>query len=118
MTSDDSERSQENGNLEFDQNQEAYNQAVSKQRKIPPIDFNTFILSLSTSALMQLGEVSDPQSRALVDIDLAHQTIDLIGLLEEKTRGNLTGEEERILHQVLFDLRMCFVRKCKEKQSG
>jgi hypothetical protein len=115
MTSDDSDRSQGNGNPEFDQNQEAYNEAVSKQREIPPIDFNTFILSLSTSALMQLGEVSDPENRSLVDIDLAHQTIDLIGLLEEKTRGNLTGEEERLLHQVLFDLRMCFVRKCKEK---
>ncbi|MBN1654988.1 MAG: DUF1844 domain-containing protein [Deltaproteobacteria bacterium] len=115
MSSDDNDRSPDGEAAEFDQNLDAYNNAVSKQRKIPPIDFNTFILSLSTSALMQLGEVTDPENRSLVDVGLAQQTIDLIGLLEEKTRGNLTGEEERLLHQVLFDLRMCFVKKCKDK---
>jgi hypothetical protein len=76
----------------------------------PPIDFNTFLLSLSTSALMSLGEVKDPATGEVqVNFPLARQTIDLLSLLEEKTQGNLTGEEERLLSQVLYDLRMRYM---------
>lgn len=77
---------------------------------IPPIDFNILVLSLSTSALMQMGEGPDHDD-VEPDLALARQTIDLLGVLEVKTRGNLTGAEERLLHQVLTDLRMRFVRK-------
>ncbi len=74
---------------------------------MPPVDFTTFVLSLSTSALMHLGIVRQPDGgSAEPSFPMARQTIDLIALLHEKTRGNLTGEEERILGQVLFDLRM------------
>ena len=77
----------------------------------PPIDFNTFVLSLSTSVLMHLGEMAEPSGKASSEnLALARQTIDLLALLEEKTRGNLTGEEERLLTQMLFDLRMRFVK--------
>jgi len=69
---------------------------------LPPIDFSTFIVSLRTSAMMHLG--SGPE-RAGVELLLARQEIDLLGILEEKTRGNLTGDEERLLSQILFDLR-------------
>lgn len=80
----------------------------------PPIDFNTFVLSLSTSALMSMGEVDDPATgESHVNLPLARQTIDLVALLEEKTQGNLTGEEERLLSQVLYDLRMRFVAAAK-----
>lgn len=76
----------------------------------PPLDFNTFVLSLSTSALMNMGEVTDPETgKTGRHLALARQTIDLIALLEEKTKGNLTGEEERLLSQVLYDLRMRYV---------
>jgi len=81
---------------------------------LPQIDFATFILSLSHSALMHLGEAPDPETNKLeVSLPLAKQNIDLLGLLEEKTKGNLTGDEERLLAQVLFDLRMRFVEKSK-----
>ena len=81
---------------------------------LPHIDFATFILSLSHSALMHLGEVPHPDDSAVrVSLPLAKQTIDLLGLLEEKTKGNLTGEEERLITQILFDLRMRFVEKSK-----
>ena len=65
----------------------------------PPIDFNTFVLSLSTSALMNLGMVAEPgtESEPEINLPLAKQTIDLIAVLEEKTAGNLTGEEERLV---------------------
>lgn len=69
---------------------------------LPPIDFSTFIVSLRTSAMLHLG--ADPQQKG-VDLALARQEIDLLGILEEKTRGNLTGDEERLLSQILFDLR-------------
>jgi len=71
----------------------------------PQIDFNTFILSLSTNALMHLGELAGPDGdRPPVNLALAKQRIDLVALLEEKTRGNLTGEEERLVQQLLTDL--------------
>ncbi len=80
----------------------------------PHLDFATFILSLSHSAMTHLGEAPHPDDdQVRVSLPLAKQTIDLLGLLEEKTKGNLTGEEERLITQILFDLRMRFVEKSK-----
>jgi hypothetical protein len=81
---------------------------------LPHIDFATFVLSLSHSALMHLGEAPNPETgKVEKDLALARQSIDLIGMLEEKTKGNLTGEEERLLAQILYDLRMRFVELSK-----
>ncbi len=77
----------------------------------PPIDFNTFVLSLSTSALMHLGAIPDSDTKA--NLPLARQTIDCLALLEEKTKGNLTGEEERLLSEILYDLRIRFLSASK-----
>lgn len=83
---------------------------MSEEDSPPPgIDFNTFILSLSTSALMHLGKLPGAEDDATVNLALARQSIDCIALLEEKTRGNLTGEEERLISEVLYDLRLRFV---------
>jgi hypothetical protein len=71
---------------------------------LPPIDLSTFIVSLRASAMLHLS--SDAKDR---DLPMARQEIDLLGVLEDKTRGNLTGEEERLLSQVLFDLRTRYV---------
>ena len=87
---------------------------MSEADNAPPgIDFNTFALSLSTSALMHLGEISDSEDTT---VNLAHakQSIDCIALLEEKTKGNLTGEEERLISEVLYELRLRFVAAKKE----
>src|SRR5262249_44024871 len=82
---------------------------------LPAIDFSTFVLSLSHSALVHLGDApaleGDSRER---DLALAKQTIDLLGILQEKTRNNLSGEEERLLDQVLYDLRLRFVEISKE----
>jgi len=87
---------------------------VTEADALPSIDFATFILSLSHSALMHLGEAPDPETNAVqANLPLAKQDIDLLGLLEEKTKGNLTGDEERLLAQVLFDLRMRYVERTK-----
>lgn len=80
------------------------------------VDFTTFVLSLSHSALMHLGEAPDPETGGLAqNLPLARQTIDLIAMLEAKTKGNLSGDEERLLGQVLFDLRMRYVELTKTK---
>ncbi len=78
---------------------------------LPEITFINFIFSLSTSALIQLGEVQDPiTQKQSKNLPLAKQTIDLIGMLKEKTKGNLTPEEEKFIDNVLFDLRMRYVK--------
>jgi hypothetical protein len=77
---------------------------------LPAIDFSTFILSLSHSALVHLGDAPDPTTgQVRMSLPMARQTIDLLSLLEQKTKGNLTGEEERLLEQALYDLRMRYV---------
>jgi hypothetical protein len=87
---------------------------MSEEDSAPPgIDFNTFILSLSTSALMNLGKLPGAEDDSTVNLAHAKQSIDCIALLEEKTRGNLTGEEERLISEVLYDLRLRFVAATK-----
>jgi hypothetical protein len=82
---------------------------------LPHFDFSTFILSLSHSALMHLGEAPHPETGQIEqNLPLARQTIDLIGMLEEKTKGNLSGDEERLVGQILFDLRMRYVELSKK----
>ncbi len=80
----------------------------------PPVDFNTFVLSLSTSAIVHLGaapkEMFGGGEVPPKNLPMAKQTIDCIAMLEDKTRGNLSGEEERLLSQILYDLRMRYVR--------
>lgn len=81
---------------------------------MPPIDLTTFFLSLSASALVHMGLAPSPDGHTHPpDLALARQNIDILLLLQEKTRGNLTGAEERLLHQILFDLRMRFIDQAK-----
>lgn len=78
--------------------------------KLPEIDFATFAMSLATSALVHLGEVKHPERPdAPANLPLAKQTIDILGMLEQKTRGNLSQEEAKLLENVLIDLRMKYV---------
>ncbi len=79
--------------------------------ELPRIDFSTFVLSLSTSALYHLGLVEDPQTgrKGEADLALASQTLDTLAVLEAKTRGNLDDEERRLLESLLYELRMRFV---------
>ena len=81
------------------------------QADLPALDFTTFILSLSTSVLMNLGLVENPVSKKTEkEPEVAKQTIDLIALLKEKTKGNLTQEESRLVEDVLHELRLCYVK--------
>jgi hypothetical protein len=86
------------------------------QEPLPEINFSTFIISLSTQALMHLGEIADPLSgKVTKEIPVAKQMIDIIGMLKDKTKGNLNAGEERLTEEILFDLRMKYVEAAKKK---
>ena len=79
--------------------------------KMPPVEFSGFVVSLAQAALMQLGEMPDPASgQSVRNLAQAKYSIDLIDLLVEKTSGNLTEEESRLILQVQKDLKLKFVR--------
>jgi len=81
---------------------------------LPELTFANFVVSLSTSVAVHLGLVGEPTTgQVQKDLALAKQTIDLLGLLQEKTRGNLTEEEDRLFQSILFDLRLQYVNACK-----
>src|SRR5262252_6802158 len=76
----------------------------------PQIDFHTFVLSLGSSALLHLGELERPGAgRAEKNLPMAKHTIDILGMLQEKTRGNVTPEEGKLLESLLYDLRLRYV---------
>jgi hypothetical protein len=80
----------------------------------PEISFATFVVSLSTQALMHLGEIPDPMTNQLErDLPAAQHMIDILGMLQEKTRGNLDQDEESLLRSILFDLRMKYVETAR-----
>lgn len=95
---------------------EAAHDAPQAQEPLPAINFSTFIISLSTQALMQLGEIADPLSgKVNKDIPVAKQMIDIIGMLRDKTKGNLNPGEDSLTEEILFDLRMKYVEAVKKK---
>ncbi len=82
---------------------------------MPEVTFSSFVLSLNTSALYHLGEIGDPQTgRKRLDLDLAKNTIDILALLQEKTKGNLNNDEGELLTRVVYELKMRFVQRCEE----
>lgn len=81
------------------------------QGELPPVDFSTFVLSLGTTALYQMGLVEDPATGTLAEADplVAQQTIDTLEMLREKTLGNLDEEERKLFDSLLYELRIKFV---------
>jgi hypothetical protein len=76
-----------------------------------PVTFGTFVISLASSAAFALGEAPHPDSGQIQrDLQLAKQTIDLLAMLQDKTRGNLDADEARLIESVLYDLRMRYVQ--------
>jgi hypothetical protein len=85
-------------------------------RALPPLDFSTLILSMASTAMVQLGVVAAPGGDAPApDLDAAKQAIDILAILEEKTRGNLDDAEQKLLQSLLYDLRVAYVDAQKKK---
>lgn len=80
--------------------------------QLPAINFPTFIFSLNSSALLNLGAIEDPGTgQTAKNLSLAKQTIDILAMLEEKTTGNLTDDEAAMLKNILYELRMLYVKE-------
>lgn len=85
-----------------------------RRTQLPKIDFSTFVFSLNSSALVHMGLLEEPTTQTrMQNLQLAKQTIDILAMLEEKTRGNLTEDEDRMLKNILYDLRILYVKEKK-----
>lgn len=98
--------------------EEPGDQAPKKEAEHPPlpeVNFASLIFSLSSTVLFHLGEIADPQSgKKAKDMSLAKHTIDIIAMLKEKTKGNLTEEEKKFIENILTDLRWRYVNSTKK----
>ncbi|MCP4370051.1 MAG: DUF1844 domain-containing protein [Deltaproteobacteria bacterium] len=112
LNGEDKEPEKEPANEETKAEEEASTEKQEAEPELPEINFPTFIISLNASALVNLGAIEDPASGTKVkNLTLAKQTIDILSMLEEKTRGNLSEEEEKILKNILYDLRIIYVKE-------
>jgi hypothetical protein len=83
---------------------------------MPPVTFSSFVISLGSSSLMLMGEQLDPQQTPIpVNLPQAKEIIDLLSVLEDKTKGNLTPEEQTVLRDMLYALRMKYVTLASPK---
>jgi hypothetical protein len=93
----------------------AEHEHAEDQHAADSISFAAFVLSLAHTAAVHFGDIPDPVSgqQSEVNLPAAQQMIDILSLLEEKTRGNLTAEERQLLDQILYELRLRFVEASK-----
>jgi len=98
---------QASASAEEDQAEKAH-----QEPPLPAINFSTFVVSLNASALLNLGAIEDPATgQTNKDLAMAKQTIDILSMLEEKTAGNLSTEESKLLKSILYDLRIIYVKE-------
>ncbi len=84
---------------------------------LPEVNFSSLIFSLSSSALLHIGEIADPQTgEKRVDLPMAKHSIDIISMLKEKTKGNLDDEEQKFIDSILTDLRLRYVKAVHNKK--
>jgi hypothetical protein len=90
----------------------------TEQAGLFKMDFSTFVLSLNASALIHLGDIPDPQSKErTVNLPAAKHTIEILEIIKGKTKGNLDREEEKLLDDVLFNLRMKYVKDVQSEKK-
>jgi hypothetical protein len=81
------------------------------------VDFPSFLVSLATQGFVMMGEVPHPETQQTVtNLDAAKETIDILAMLEEKTQGNLSSEEQKLLAELLTALRLTFVKKIEHRK--
>lgn len=93
---------------------------MKEKKEEPPssvqIDFSALVLSLGTGALIHLGLAPDPvTNQVVVNLELAKQNIEILSLLQQKTKGNLTPDEGKLLESLLTEIRLRFVEKTSKK---
>lgn len=102
-------RSGRAGDLEPD-----FRMAPSEPEEADGVSFLSFIMSMATQAMVQIGEMEPPEGMGIpVDLEAGRQSIDLLSMLQRKTRGNLTSEEARLFEEVLHGLRVSYLRRAR-----
>lgn len=93
----------------------ASKEAADTVRELPSVDFSTFVLSLAAAALHPLGIGSGAEAAEPSEVDpiVARQTIETLEMLREKTRGNLSEEERRLIDSLLYDLRLRVIERSR-----
>ena len=88
---------------------------MSDQQEAPTLSFTAFVISLASTAAIHFGDLPDPDSGRPPEVNLegARQMIEILTLLDQKTRGNLTAEERQVLEQVLYELRLRYVEAAR-----
>jgi hypothetical protein len=108
----DSDRETTNPQMTTEQ---GFTMAESSNQQDEPVAFTSFVMSLATQVLVQLGEMPPPTGMEIPrDLDSARQTIDILTMLQARTRGNLSSEEVRFLEEVLHSLRMSYINAKKK----
>ncbi len=113
MAQEEEKEMKEQENEEEDSEEEAREQTI----ELPPVNFENFIFELYNTALMHLG-FRDPETGNLIQtLPFARHTIDTLGMIQEKTKGNLTAPESNLLENLLYQLRMDYLRAVKQAQD-
>ena len=109
---DEQEKSEE-------ESQEKNEEEVEQQQmELPPVNFENFIFGLYNTALFHLG-IRDPETGKLIqNLPVARHTIDTLGMLQEKTKGNLTAPESNLMENLLYELRMNYLRAAKQAEAA
>jgi hypothetical protein len=108
----DSKRAPEAGAGDANAGQQQAPEGKAEETPLPEVNFPTFVISLNAAALVHLGVIDDPATGAKNrNLPMAKQTIDILSMLAEKTRGNLTTEEDSMLRGILYDLRIAYVKE-------
>ena len=110
------ESREEEVKTEGKEKEEAKTERDDTQRpRLPEVNFNSLIFSLSSSALLHIGEIADPQTgQKTKDLPMAKHSIDIIAMLKDKTKGNLAEDEQKFLDNILADLRLRYVKATKK----
>lgn len=103
--------------MEEEKDKESAQVLSEEQVELPPVTFENFILNLYNVALINLG-VRDPDTGKIIrNLPMAKHTIDTLEMIEEKTKGNLTAPEGNLLENLLYELRMGYLRAIKQAES-
>ena len=100
--------------INIDTIEEQKNSSDEKEAASSQVDFPTFIMSLSSSAFYHLGDMPDPTTgKKELNLPAVQQTIDMLNMLKEKTKGNLKEDESKLLEQLIYELQVKYVAKSK-----
>jgi len=105
------EETQESKQEDAQQSEQQEPKETPERIELPPVNFTNFINSLASTAFMYMGGVIDPETkRPIIELNLAKHHIDIIEMLQQKTKGNLTAPESNFMENTLYNLRMSYVR--------